>query len=664
MADLNIIKPAQVQTMINKFCYTIGMLPTSYKASLTYEEQILAIGNYLETLVYPAINNNAEALTELQGLFIALQDYVNNYFDNLDVQEEINNKLDDMAESGELEDIIAAYINTRAIFGYDTVADMTSAKNLDNGSYAKTLGYYAKNDGGAALYKIRTITNEDVVDGSFIIAMTNENLIAELIIINDNINMLGAYGDNIHDDTEVIEKSLNKLGHAKFLNKTYKCNINIDNDEEYSIIGLDNTILNAYDTNEEIIKINNSSFTKKKVIKNINMNLANSQNGIFVGLNSFVDNYFPNIIELKNIHIYCENSFSGNAIELDYLREFNIENITVKRARGDDSLRTGNGLLLKSCMNLQVINSSFGFLNNGIKIENGTMSSEGIKIDKTEFFFNNNGVNAQSISSRAILDLRIENCMVDQIQQSGLLLDGITSASISNCWLGNNVASSQGIYIKSTYRESSFINIINNTLFMNKTNDGFGIKLENNTTNNIRNITITNNQIYDYKNYGIKILGSLDIRHLIIANNNFGTSSADTNKPFNYETAPTGLLITNNYNAGANFIDNDIEMHDNINMVSNKEIIITTGSTVQNNTNRPLQIMVNAYATTSGTKGRIVVFMGQTLASVEEKATQLVSGDTTAGSRELIAITIPPQYYYAINPGTGVTIQSAIGFYM
>lgn len=106
MADLNIIKPAQVQTMINKFCCTIGMLPTSYKASITYEEQILAIGHYLETVVYPAINQNAEALEELQGLFIALKDYVDNYFDNLDVQEEINNKLDAMVEDGTLAEII------------------------------------------------------------------------------------------------------------------------------------------------------------------------------------------------------------------------------------------------------------------------------------------------------------------------------------------------------------------------------------------------------------------------------------------------------------------------------------------------------------------------------------------------------------------------------
>lgn len=82
------------------------MIPTAYKEALTYEQQILAIGNYLEKVVYPAINNNAEALEEVQNLFIELKNYVDNYFDNLDVQNEINNKLDEMVESGELAEII------------------------------------------------------------------------------------------------------------------------------------------------------------------------------------------------------------------------------------------------------------------------------------------------------------------------------------------------------------------------------------------------------------------------------------------------------------------------------------------------------------------------------------------------------------------------------
>lgn len=100
------LKPLQVGNLLNKFCLTIGMIPTTYLLSLTYEEQILAIGKYLEDTVFPAINNNAEALAEVQKLYSDLKYYVDNYFNDLNVQTEINNKLDEMDENGDLDRII------------------------------------------------------------------------------------------------------------------------------------------------------------------------------------------------------------------------------------------------------------------------------------------------------------------------------------------------------------------------------------------------------------------------------------------------------------------------------------------------------------------------------------------------------------------------------
>ena len=108
-----------------KFCMSIGMVPSSYTSALTYEEQLLWFCSYLEKEVIPAVNNNAEAVTELQGLYTQLKDYVDHYFDNLDVQEEINNKLDDMAESGELTDIIAQYLGLAGVLAYDTKNALT-----------------------------------------------------------------------------------------------------------------------------------------------------------------------------------------------------------------------------------------------------------------------------------------------------------------------------------------------------------------------------------------------------------------------------------------------------------------------------------------------------------------------------------------------------------
>lgn len=89
-----------------KFCMSIGAVPSSYLAGLSIEEQLLWLCSYLEKEVIPAVNNNGEAVEELQELFTELQTYVNNYFTNLDVQDEINDKLDAMAENGTLANII------------------------------------------------------------------------------------------------------------------------------------------------------------------------------------------------------------------------------------------------------------------------------------------------------------------------------------------------------------------------------------------------------------------------------------------------------------------------------------------------------------------------------------------------------------------------------
>lgn len=95
---------------LGKFICTIGNLPSSYTMSLTYEEQLLWLCNYIENTVIPAINNNAEALQEVENLFNQLKSYVDNYFDNLDIQNEINGKLDTMAQDGTLANIINVQI--------------------------------------------------------------------------------------------------------------------------------------------------------------------------------------------------------------------------------------------------------------------------------------------------------------------------------------------------------------------------------------------------------------------------------------------------------------------------------------------------------------------------------------------------------------------------
>ena len=203
MKDLKFISP------FKKLCITIGNLPTAYIESMSYYEGLTFLVNYLANNVIPAVNNNSEVVKELQDQFVILKNYVDNYFDNLDVQEEINNKLDEMADSGQLTDIIAQYLGLAGMITFDTVADMKLAENLVNGSKCSTLGFYNVNDGCNAFYKIREVINTDTIDEMTLFALHDPTLVAELIIeLPIDPLKLGAKGNGTDDDYNYLAKSL------------------------------------------------------------------------------------------------------------------------------------------------------------------------------------------------------------------------------------------------------------------------------------------------------------------------------------------------------------------------------------------------------------------------------------------------------------------------
>lgn len=81
------------------------VLPLVYDDSLSYYELLCKVVKYLNDVI-----EDSDAMkTNIGNLLVAyneLQNYVNHYFDSLNVQEAINNKLDDMAETGALAEII------------------------------------------------------------------------------------------------------------------------------------------------------------------------------------------------------------------------------------------------------------------------------------------------------------------------------------------------------------------------------------------------------------------------------------------------------------------------------------------------------------------------------------------------------------------------------
>lgn len=213
---------------------TFGGVPTDFKESMTYYELLAWLVNYFQTVVIPKIDENTEATNLAITTFNELKDWIEHYFDNLDVQEEINNKLDQMAEDGTLQEIIAAYVNTNAYLAFDTVSDMKNGENLINGSFVKTLGYRNKNDGGGNFYKIREITNDDVVDEMILIGITADpqNLLVAEIVADTSISpeQLGANCDLTNDDSTYLSTAFTfaKTHNIPlYLNKNYYINTNI-----------------------------------------------------------------------------------------------------------------------------------------------------------------------------------------------------------------------------------------------------------------------------------------------------------------------------------------------------------------------------------------------------------------------------------------------------
>ena len=82
------------------------VLPLVYDDSLSYYELLCKTVDYLNKTMEDVETLHGD-VTNLHTAYEELQDYVNKYFSTLDVQEEINNKLDEMATSGELNNLIA-----------------------------------------------------------------------------------------------------------------------------------------------------------------------------------------------------------------------------------------------------------------------------------------------------------------------------------------------------------------------------------------------------------------------------------------------------------------------------------------------------------------------------------------------------------------------------
>lgn len=454
-------------------CCTIGNLPSSFMESMTYYEALCWLYEYFEKTLLPEMNNQGAAITELQEAFVTLKNYVDNYFDNLDVQEEINNKLDAMAEAGTLEEIIADYLNTRALLCFNNIQELKAADNLIDGCFVKTLGYYTANDGGEATYKIRDIVNTDVVDEALLIALNDVNLVAELIHTDTiDIKQLGCKAESLFDNKNKLQIAVNNFDKVIISNGdfyistpvTLKNNINISGinakiytDTPYIFSG--NTIDNILIENLELESTVNTDNT-------INMSESTPDASGYTTLSSIVDIYNSTNITINNCKVH--GSFTGLYIHSSH-------NVNISNCNCYDS----SSKII--CLSQSVFNLNNNYLHD-IKVKDGDYyecylfqatdntdnDNQELSIIKGNKFENNpywdaimsHRYNKMSIISNNIKNVRTGidlSLATTEVENGNLIIsDNYLESTSTDKWNGNS-ALNHGILLKG---DSNQVNVI------------------------------------------------------------------------------------------------------------------------------------------------------------------------------------------------------------
>ena len=166
--------------------YIFKAIPLAFDESMSYYETLCGLLDYLKNTIIPTLNNNADVIIEYVQKFEELQSFVDNYFTNLDVQEEINNKLDEMVEDGTMDALINTNL-TGSLNDLETTdkSNLVSAINEVNGKTSDN----ATNIG--------TLSNLDTTEKSNIVDAINE-VINDIGDVDDKFNYL--------NDEEIIGK--------------------------------------------------------------------------------------------------------------------------------------------------------------------------------------------------------------------------------------------------------------------------------------------------------------------------------------------------------------------------------------------------------------------------------------------------------------------------
>ena len=495
--------------------YCSAIIPTMFDDSLSYYEALCALNRFIQTNLVEVINNNATVTEEYIKLANDLKEYVENYFDNLDVQEEINNKLDQMVEDGTLQEIITSYIQSNVAWTFDTVSDMQSATNLTAGSYARTLGYNNREDEGGALYRI---TDNGTADDGNVIAVGT--LFAHLVIEDDTVNVaqFGAKGDGTTDDSDAINMAL----------ATGVSNVNFVTGKTYMVRGYetdqgDETQSDWVLVTGLVLKDNQDVNLNGSTVKCIT-NSRKSYNIFTIAEVNNVKLHNGTIIGDRQTHTGNDGEW-GYGVAIKFATNVTLEDLNISECWGDGICTNHNGDSTKLCENIYIKNcickSNYrqGFSHQNGRhtiVEDCEFSDTG---DDSLHTAPADGVDIEpGTNSNRVIDVLFNRCTFANNYNSGIQVkgdkvdgrDNIDGVIVMNCKFKNNYATTANadLNIGKSYnvivKDCDFSNAGNNTQDIISINCSNSMLFEGNKIYNARVVVKSDNMSNSY----VKILNN------------------------------------------------------------------------------------------------------------------------------------------------------------
>lgn len=318
-------------------------------------------------------------------------------------------------------------VSTDYIIGFDTVVDMKSSENLVAGSFAKTTGFYSVNDGGGALYKIRNITNDDVIDNGSIISITADTtntLIAELQVEKSSVSakQFGVKIDDSTDDSVALQNAINYVHNNDSLTElllnggTYKISNTITVYNDVGLLIPNNVTFNTY-TNDVAVRLIRNSVDDKYPTQWIR---GNGQ------------------LKINNA---IERSLSGIGVKMES-NESSLDNIIISNLN-IRNFKNNFKLIPLNIWNIKFSNCIFYNSEEGFKYQRDTLTqaqNSGERISFENCVFTQN-ISDVYINGRLISQMNFHNCSFDfsncifniPYNSSSAYLNSLNKISVNQC---------------------------------------------------------------------------------------------------------------------------------------------------------------------------------------------------------------------------------------